>query len=316
MEHSINVFGRGTPAGEAIYRCYVAPSKPSTLDPQLAALLARRRAEREAQEATMFRPKPIPKSRAPISLPRVGLGRHMTAEERAVWRLNAIPHRRGKEAIEAAEKGHRAAKPLPPARRVITEAEKDRLADVMAYGMELPPPKALTGAQKAKYHRMDRRAELDDRFYSLQQSAQEVQRELAVLRRELIPPAVDFSPSGGVKTKSHGSGGSASPPSSSPDMQSDNCGASEALGEGHAPSPSTGHQERDGGRSVEAAPNRSCMPPELVPGKQRLVKNANGFSVVEQRRRENELQSHLDTILREMNAVDHELNALPAYSGV
>lgn len=293
------MFGRGTAAGEAIYRCYVTPSKPSTLDPQLAALLARRRQEREAAEAAQVHPKAIPKSQATIQRPRVGQGRQPTEEERARWRLQQIPHRRSKATIEAeAEALHRGdnSQAAPVSERFrkppITEAEKDRLADVMAYGEELPKPTELTGAQRAKYRQLNRRAALEDRFDALRQSAQEIQGELAQLRQGLgIPPPAAAAPSQQTRlseraagSSGHGSAGggggvrkaAAGAPSSSRPVSSDVPAVAEGL-------------------SVSGA---------------RLARQGNGLTKVEHRRRERELQEHLGTVISEMEAVDHELKGL------
>lgn len=184
MEHAVDVFGRGTPAGDAIYRCYTAPSKPSTLDPQLAAALAKRRAEREAAEAAMVKPKPIPRSQAPINRPRFGGGRPATKEEIARWRLAQIPRRKRADVIEAEQRREAPAEGPQYTRPPITSAEKDRLADVMQYGHELPKPVELTGANRVRMHKYSRRQELKDRFNSLQTEAEEVKRELAELRAE------------------------------------------------------------------------------------------------------------------------------------
>ncbi|KPA82674.1 hypothetical protein ABB37_02502 [Leptomonas pyrrhocoris] len=293
MEDTINVFGRGTPAGEAIYRCYVTPSKPSTLDPQLAALLAKRRQEREAAEAAQFHPKSIPKSQAPVNRPRVGVGKRPTDEECAKWRLQQIPHRRSKATIEAEAL---AATALPPPRNgrfakpPVTEAEKDRLADVMAYGAELPKPKELTGAQRVRYNRLNKRAELEDRFDALLQSAQDIQKELAQLRKGLPTPAAVTS---------------------------------SQNGEASAPS-----QELPAGRNLRSADTSGKSASSDVPvrgvgttslavadglsvGGTRLARQGNGLTKVEHRSRERELQEHLTTVISEMEAVDHELKGLP-----
>lgn len=183
MTDTAYVFGRGTPAGAALYKCYATPSKPSTLDPQLAAILAARRREREAAEAATFYPKPIPKSKAPITKPRVGCGRAPTSEEIAQWRLSRLPHRKREDVIR--EEMRTAAPPKAPtyARKEITDSEKDRLADIMNYGHVLPKAEKLTGAQRAKYYKMDQTAELRDRFQALSVEALNIRTELNDLRR-------------------------------------------------------------------------------------------------------------------------------------
>ncbi|KAG5507299.1 hypothetical protein GH5_07391 [Leishmania sp. Ghana 2012 LV757] len=295
MEEAINVFGRGTPAGEAIYRCYIAPSKPSTLDPQLAALLARRRHEREAAEAAQVHPKPIPKSKAPVHRPRVGLGRRPTEEEYARWRLHQIPHRRSKAAIEAVEEA-RSGVPHPVsdrfARPAITESEKDRLADVMAYGSELPKPKELTGAQRVRLHRLNPHAELEDRFAKLRQTAQEVQRELAQLRQSSLGVGAS-SPSGVVET-----GGV----SDAQTRLSERCSHGDGSNSGTAsPHP----------LASTASPGAAAACGGLGIGGIRVGRyGESSVSKVKRCQRERELQSHLSTVIAEMEGVDRELSRL------
>ncbi|AYU78148.1 hypothetical protein, conserved [Leishmania donovani] len=299
MEDTINVFGRGTPAGEAIYRCYVAPSKPSTLDPQLAALLARRRQEREAAEAVQAHPKPIPKSKAPVRRPRVGLGRRPTEEEYARWRLQHIPHRRSKAAIEAEEEAHRwVPQPVSDrfARPAITDAEKDRLADVMAYGAELPKPKEFTGAQRVRLHRLEPRAELEDRFAKLRQTAQEVQSELAQLRQS-APGIVASLPSGGRVAES------VLDPQTRLSQRRSCEGGSDSATTSPCPLVSA------------ASPGAAAARDVLSIGGTRVSHQGDSkMSTIERCRQERELQSHLGTVIAEMEAVDRELNRLPIYS--
>ncbi|GET87937.1 hypothetical protein, conserved [Leishmania tarentolae] len=295
MEHTINVFGRGTPAGEAIYRCYVAPSKPSTLDPQLASLLARRRQEREAAEAAQAHPKPIPKSKAPIHRPRVGLGRRPTEEEYARWRLQQIPHRRSKASIEAEEEASRW---MPPpvsdrfARPAITDAEKDRLADVMAYGAELPKPKEFTGAQRARHHRLNPRAELEERFAKLRQTAEEVQRELAHLRESALGGGASLT-----------TGGSEVDSTSNPQPR---------LSQRHSCGDSSDSASASPRPLVSDASPGAVAARELPSiGDTRVGRQGNSkMSKIERCRQERELQSHLGTVIAEMEAVDRELNRL------
>jgi hypothetical protein len=305
MEDTVNVFGRGTAAGEAIYRCYVTPSKPSTLDPQLASLLAKRRQEREAAEAAQVHPKAIPKSKAPVNRPRVGVGKRPTEEQYAQWRLQQIPHRRSKATIEAETQALDSAAPPPPplnkrfAKPAITEAEKDRLADVMAYGGELPKPTELTGAQRAKYREMNRRAKLEDRFAALRQSAQDVQRELAQLRQGLPIPAAVSSSSAAKNVPS------ASPPQTQLSERQTRGGGGAASGSSRPASPDVPQKGDDG-----------TAPPVVADGLSisgaRLARQGNGLTKVEYRRRERELQEHLNTVIAEMEAVDHELKGLSA----
>ncbi|KPI90071.1 hypothetical protein ABL78_0824 [Leptomonas seymouri] len=302
MESTVNVFGRGTPAGEAIYRCYVTPSKPSTLDPELAALLAKRRQEREAAEAAMFHPKSIPKSKAPVNRPRVGVGKRPTEEECAKWRLQQIPHRRSKATIEAVAEALEATAPRAPiskrfAKPPMTEAEKDRLADVMTYGAELPKPKELTGAQRAKYRQLSKRTELEDRFAALRESAKDIQKELAQLRRGL--------PVCSAVTSSQEREGSA--PSQARLSKRSRCSADDngnSVPSLHSPSSEV--PAKDGGIASFAAGDG------LSVSGARLVRQGNGLTKVEHRMREHELQEHLGTVIAEMEAVDFELRGLSA----
>ncbi|RNF12179.1 hypothetical protein TraAM80_00460 [Trypanosoma rangeli] len=113
LQGAANIFGRGTAAGDAIYRCYARPMKESTLDPELLARLQKMRADREAAEAAMLQPKPVPKSKAMINRPRVGLGQRMTEEEIAKRRLAALPRKKREEHIQRELRARRP--PSPPA---------------------------------------------------------------------------------------------------------------------------------------------------------------------------------------------------------
>lgn len=204
-EATANIFGRGTPAGDAIYRCYVAPSKPSTLDPQLAALLAQRRQERERQEAAQYHPKPIPKSQAPINKPTVGRRRKPTEEEVAEWRLRQIPHRRPGAEIQQRTRAQTPPRAPTYARPPVTEADKDELAERMEYGRKLPRPVELTGANRARYEKLNPRAQLQRDFERLEHEAQEVRRQLAELR---AGAGYDADPAAAPRNSGEGTGAS------------------------------------------------------------------------------------------------------------
>ncbi|CCW71543.1 unnamed protein product [Phytomonas sp. Hart1] len=178
MEKVANMFGRGTPAGDAIYRCYAVPSKPSTYDPELATLLAKRRREREATEAAMVHPKPIPKSKATVQRPRVGLGVRPSRTDIASMRLRQIQHRKPLEAIEREKRQQ--SPPMAPiyTKPPLTEAEKLRLCDVMHYGHELPPMEKLSALHRMRMRQIDPIFDLKDRFNSLQDYAKEISNEL------------------------------------------------------------------------------------------------------------------------------------------
>lgn len=266
MAEKAYVFGRGSPAGAAIYKCYATPSKPSTLDPQLAAILAKRRQEREAAEAAAFHPKPIPKSMAPINRPRVGCGRAPTKEEIARWRLARLPHRKREDVIREEMKSF---KPRAPeyARKEITEAEKDRLADIMHYGYELPKAEKLTGAQRAKYYRMDETAELRDRFQALKEEALKLRGELAELRKS----------------------------------------SAFVLGADGAQGSENGTSNSEGGAEGQEG---GMMNTDAYMKHGRLLKNAKGNTIVEQRQQETDLVNNLGRVVKEMQAVDEQIRSL------
>lgn len=183
MENLSYTFGRGTPAGKAIHHCYAKPSKPSTLDPKLAAALAQRRAERESAELAISKPKPIPKSQTRIRRPRVGL-QVSTSSGSAENRLKNLPHRRPRHVIEATVKEESGCCPAPQYERPpITEAEKDRLAQIMQYGQELPEVTVLEGVHRARVRKLDKRLELRDRFNRLLTEASTLRKQLAEIHR-------------------------------------------------------------------------------------------------------------------------------------
>lgn len=260
---SAYVFGRGTPAGEAIYKCYAKPSKPSTLDPQLAALLAKRRKEREAAEAAMFHPKPIPKSKAPIDKPRFGGGRRLTKEEIAEYRLAQIPHRKRAEVIK--EELKQFEKPLCPtyARKAVTNEEKDRLADIMEYGHELPRVEKLTGAQRVQYYKLNPVAGLQDRYQALKKEAVKIREELADLRKasEFGEDNIDAAPTAAA---------------SAPDTN-----------------------------TLSISPTTEGKPVYMKQGK--LLRNNQGYTIVEQRRLEADLVQSFGKLVEEMREIDAQI---------
>ncbi|KAK7195660.1 hypothetical protein NESM_000495800 [Novymonas esmeraldas] len=304
MEDTVNIFGRGTPAGEAIFRCYVAPSKPSTLDPQLAAALARRRQEREAAEAAQEHPRPIPRSQAPVHRPRVGLGQRPSDEERARWRLQQIPHRRTKAAIEAEAEAHRGVtQPLSDryARPAITEAEKDRLADVMAYGAELPKPAEFTGAQRVRLHRLHPRTELEDRFAKLRHTAQEVQSELAQLRTSIPGIGVSSAAQARLSDRRAREGG--------------HCNTDAPTGSSSSPPPPASSTSPGAAAACEmAGAELSIGGTRVGQGRNAAAIGAGNIGKLERHQRERELQRHLGTVIAEMEAVDRELKGLAVSS--
>lgn len=284
MEQTADVFGRGTPAGDAIYRCYAVPTKPSTYDPQLAAALARRREERERADAALYKPKAIPKSQAPINKPRVGGGRKATDEEIARWRLSRIPRRKAASAIDAEQR--RAPPVAAPsyARPPITEDDKDRLADVMQFGRVLPKPTELTGVNRARMRKYSRRQDLSDQFNALQKEAAGVQRELAELRA--VGVLGGFAAAHTDNDNSTGGGGGSS---SSP------------LPDPEAPLTAGNTNTAGGSPHMDGS---------------RLTKNkVNGLTIVQQRMRERELVESLAGIFSEMELLDEKLAAIASGNG-
>ncbi|CCW60802.1 unnamed protein product [Phytomonas sp. EM1] len=272
MEKAVNVFGRGTPAGDAIYRCYAVPLKPSTLDPELAALLAKRRREREASEAAMVHPKPIPKSKAPVHRPRVGLGARPSSTDIACMRLRCIPHRKPLEAIER-EKCQQSP-PRPPAytKPPLTEAEKDRLGDIMHYGHELPPVDKLSALQRVRMRQIDPIFDIKERFNSLEEHAKEISKELREMRRGSQPnpgaAAVDVIHNLTLETD-------------------------------------TGSDAGRAGSSIEHQ-----MKNKSHGSHTRLAKHRETtLSIVEQRHRERELVEMLDAVIRAMEELDTEIRS-------
>ncbi|EPY34825.1 hypothetical protein AGDE_07811 [Angomonas deanei] len=144
------------------------------------------REEREREEARRFKPKPIPKSQAPINRPRVGQGPRATDEQIAQWRLSQIPQRKKQAAIEEEQKRQAPIAAPTYKRAPITEREKDRLADVMTYGEELKQPTEFTGVNKARYHQIDQKAKLKEDFAKLEKEANSLRKELADLRSQAV----------------------------------------------------------------------------------------------------------------------------------
>ncbi|KAH8611850.1 hypothetical protein ERJ75_000955200 [Trypanosoma vivax] len=173
-----NIFGRGTAAGDAIYRCYARPEKQSTLDPVLLERLQKHRREREEAEAQMYHPKPIPKSKAIVSCPRLCLGSRMSSEERAKRRLAAIPRRKGERAIK---REMQTLPPLPPPkfnRPALTEDEKDRLNMIFQFGKVPDKLPHFTGKAFVRYAAIDKRLRLKNDFDKLSKRIEELQKEI------------------------------------------------------------------------------------------------------------------------------------------
>lgn len=191
LQAMADIFGRGTAAGDAIYKCYVKPTKESTLDPELLERLQKWRLKKEAAEAALQRPRPLPKSKAMINCPRVGLGKRMTDEERAARRLIALPHKKPASVIQQEARAFRPSLPPLGKRPLITMEEKERLALIFQLG-ELPPkPTEFTGANKVRYAKIDRRFKLKDRFDSLAKYVETLREELRKLEEHKADDGAD-----------------------------------------------------------------------------------------------------------------------------
>ena len=138
-----NQFGRGTPAGKAIYRLYNKKSMDSTLDPELLARLQKMRKEKDDEAKQNTQPKPLPKSRAHVNVPKPLQCNGPTPEQIALHKLAQMGHRKRESIIRACVSSEPAALPPAPARPAITDADKERLCQIMEYGEEL---KSAAGA--------------------------------------------------------------------------------------------------------------------------------------------------------------------------
>ncbi|RNF25348.1 uncharacterized protein Tco025E_02231 [Trypanosoma conorhini] len=190
LQDAAYVFGRGTAAGDAIYRCYARPTKESTLDPELLARLQKMRLEREAAEAAMFHPKPVPKSKAMINRPRVGLRQRMTEEEVAKRRLEALPRKKREEHILREVRARRPPSPPVYPRPPVTLAEKERLGQIFQFGEQPAKPSEFTGANRVRYALIDQRFRLKDRFGTLQRQVEALRAELRRVQQQLHDSAV------------------------------------------------------------------------------------------------------------------------------
>lgn len=297
------VFGRGTPAGAALYKCYAVPTKLSTYDPQIASILAKKRREREAREAATFHPTPIPKSKAPIACPRVGCRRAPTKEEIARHRLDTLPHRKRADVIQEELKrdGQKSMGfPLSSSKLPSRENEKDRLADIMTYGEELPKIRKLTGPQLVRYHKMDPEAELRYRFQSLKEEALTLRSQLTDLRKS-SPFSASGSPlsTPGVDTTVVSAFASRDSVNGLTPLQS----AGTSIVEASDASPTAG-RSLNGSFSVSSSSPES---PYMRHG--RLLKDTRGNTVLDQQQQERNLVQSLRAVVHEMEDVDAQLRA-------
>jgi hypothetical protein len=138
-------FGRGTPAGKAIYRLYNKKSMDSTLDPDLLARLQKMRKEKEEEARNNAPPKAVPKSRAHVNVPKPLSCPEPTAAQIALQKLAQLGHRRREDIIRQCVSND----PMPlapvPSRPAITDADKDKLCQIMEYGQVIAAPSAKTG---------------------------------------------------------------------------------------------------------------------------------------------------------------------------
>ena len=183
-KESYKAFGRGTPAGNAVYNLYNGKkSMDSTLDPDLLARLQKLRKEREEAERTATKVKVVPKSQAYVNVPKPTGGRKPpSAEQVAEWRLQALGRRKRLDAIMEETDGYAtsATRDVPqydrPAR---TDGDKTRLQQIMAHGEVLPPIQKLPKVLENRINRQKtRRVLLNEQFDA-------VAEELADKRRAL-----------------------------------------------------------------------------------------------------------------------------------
>ncbi|SCU66565.1 uncharacterized protein TEOVI_000575600 [Trypanosoma equiperdum] len=181
-----NVFGRGTAAGDAIYRCYARPVKESTLDPVLLEHFKKLRRQREEEEAQMYCPKPIPKSKAMINRPRPCAGPRLTAEEIARRRLAAIPRKKPESVIQRELSSFA---PLPMRkfnRPPLNDNEKERLGQIFQFGEVPGKPKEFTGVIRSRYAALDKRYGLKEKFEALAKKVLELREELNKMQEERL----------------------------------------------------------------------------------------------------------------------------------
>jgi hypothetical protein len=163
-----NQFGRGTPAGNAIFRLYHKKNMDSTLDPDLLARLQKMRKEREASETDVTKVKPVPKSQTHVNVPSFGRrGPPLNDEQRALARLNAMGHRKRENEIKTEVRSAAPAQVPAPSKPPITNADKDKLAQIFEFGEVLPPVKQFTGAIAARLKRPTEEERLEHRFDEL-----------------------------------------------------------------------------------------------------------------------------------------------------
>lgn len=137
-------FERGTAAGNKIFNLYHKKNTDSTLDPDLLARLTKMREEREATA----KPKAValPKSRAHVRVPTFGAAPAPTPEQMLAAKLAACGSKRSASAIATGVRQAPAPAPPVPARKAITDEDKQRLQHRLEFGEALPPPEAAAAA--------------------------------------------------------------------------------------------------------------------------------------------------------------------------
>eukprot|EP00760_Papus_ankaliazontas_P031789 PhM_4_TR5465/c0_g1_i1/m.73357 len=173
-KETVNTFGRGTAAGRLLHNLYTKPSKESTLDREL---LEKFRALRQRKDDLLAaQPKPVPKSKVHIDVPRPVPRRHSSAVMRPMPR----PGRRTEDAIRHDPKVQQRPEVPVPKGPLITEVDKNKLQRFMEYNGEppqLPDPRAVRVAPPPRRPRT-MRDELVEMFDSV---AREIQERKAFL---------------------------------------------------------------------------------------------------------------------------------------
>lgn len=183
-------FGRGTPAGNAIFKLYNKKSMDSTLDPELLARLQKMRKEKEAQEAAATKVKVVPKSQVHVSVPKFSGRQKASAEQIALSRLEAMGHRKREADIREEASSQPPAPPPQPARPLITEADKDKLVQIFQFGEALPAITdsnhvKLSGANAVRFRKPNESDILESRFDELGDLLREKRQYLADVKSGL-----------------------------------------------------------------------------------------------------------------------------------
>lgn len=139
-------FERGTPAGDAIFRLYHRKNMDSTLDPDLLAHLQKLRREREKAELLAVKPPLVPKSRAHVTVPKVGSRRAQSCSDPHA-RLNAYGHKKKEATIRKEVSEQPPVEPPQLTKPAITEEDKMHFQQYMEYDGEIPQPRVAAQPQ-------------------------------------------------------------------------------------------------------------------------------------------------------------------------